>query len=135
MISKLNEFQKREIPIIEGNYIIGISTINVINDKNLIHVIIEADGNCNPTDYSELIFNAVKDIIGLNNLDRIYLDLSDLYGIKSKYWLYKWVWKINENKLYDEEFIPIVEDNYEIDEIEYNVLRKYIYYKFKTNLN
>lgn len=75
--------------------------------KNKDVVIIETENHINPTDYTEIIYNTLK----LNSKTIVILDLSNLYGI-SKDSLYQWIFIEKENKLEDEEFIPINKVNW-----------------------
>lgn len=84
-----------------------------LENKNM--VIIEAENNINPTNYTEIIYDLLK----LNNDIVVILDLSNLYGV-SQDSLYQWVFITEGQELVDEDFIPISKINWLKEEYKEN---------------
>lgn len=119
--------EKNILQIYEDNLVMGLSTINLLKCESISCVIIESDNKVNPADYTQMFFDRLKDLEHKN----VYLDLSNLYGLKSKNWFYKWKWITDQyGKLYNEEFLPISEVH-DMNELEYEFLKKYLYTKLK----
>ena len=97
-----------------------------IENKNV--VIIEAENQTNPTDYTETIYDLLK----LNNDTIVILDLSNLYGV-SKDSLYQWIFIEENNELVDEKFIPINKVRWLKDELKESnkLFKKYFLNKLK----
>jgi len=112
----------------------GVILIKKVNIGRKSIMFIEADNYVDPSEYTEDIYHFVKEITDLHSNYSIYLDLSHLYGIKAKNWMYKWIWKINGDILEDEEFVPISRVT-DIDEEEYEAVRQYIYSKVSQMVN
>lgn len=120
---------RKHIKINEDNFALGSSIINLIRKDNKLCIVVESDNRVNPTDYTNYIYSKIKEY--LNNTDCVYLDLSNLYGTKSKNWFHKWKFIVDKNNnLYDEEFISV--DNLKIeDKDEYEMIKGYLYNKLR----
>jgi len=119
-----------KITFSENNHVFGAATIilyETINNKR--YIIVESDEHNNPTDYSQYFYNELKKYFNTVKLDYVYLDLSKLYGIYSKNWIYKWEFFVDDkNNLVDEMFTPINElDTFDDD--EYELLKTHVYEK------
>lgn len=97
-----------------------------ITEKNV--VIIEADNDVNPTNYTEIIYNKLS----LKSGTKVILDLSNLYG-NNKESLYEWKFIIINEELEDEEFVPITKINWNLpDYKECNAVFKKYFLKKNT---
>jgi len=124
-------YKKDTVKLVEDDYVLGTTTISFLKSNGVECIIIEADHKSNPTDYTEFFFNKLKKTIK-EDQKRLYVDLSNLYGVKSKNWFYQWVWKLDKNnRLKDEEFIPIDKVSH-ASNLEYQLIKTYIYNKFKV---
>ncbi len=108
-------------------YNIGRINLVVLEKQNYDCVIIQSDDKVNPTEYTKYVYSKIVERLnGMVKGNNIYLDLSNLYGIKNKDWLYKWVWKTKNGDIEDEYFERLDKIS-KINENEYDLIREYLY--------
>ncbi|ABR47099.1 hypothetical protein Amet_0877 [Alkaliphilus metalliredigens QYMF] len=107
----------------------AISKLNKVKFKNRDCYFIEAVNKVNPTDYTIELFEKLRSILEPNKC--LYVDLSDIYGLKNSSWIMKWEFIMNGNQLEDERFYH-VKDLKNIDQEEYIIVKEYINSKIEN---
>lgn len=125
---KLFKYETKEFTLKLNNYLLVSSKIYIIELNNKQYVFLESDNKQDISEFSQEVYDAISKLI---NIDEIYLDLSNIYGIYNNSWLTKWKFITKNNKLIDEEFYNMQELR-NIDKDEYIIVKNYIQEKQKS---
>lgn len=128
---ELFKCKTKEFTLKLNNCLSVSSKVYIVELNNKQYVFLESDNKQDISEFSQEVYNT---IIKFVNIDEVYLDLSNIYGIYNNSWLTKWKFIIEGNELIDEEFYNMKELD-SLNKDEYIIVKNYIKNKQKSYLS
>lgn len=128
---ELFKCKTKEFTLKLNNCLSVSSKVYIVELNNKQYVFLESDSKQNISEFSQEVYN---DIIKFIDIDEVYLDLSNIYGIYNSSWLTKWKFITEGNELIDEEFYNMKELD-SLNKDEYIIVKNYIKNKQQSYLS